>query len=420
MNILKKFSLKSILFLPKKILSPLWRRWKSLKLWLRIILVIIFLIAAMIGFSNLAKQQQLAANREIVTVTQEDLKKEVIRSGQVELQGVVDVTPPISGVVTQLLVTNGQQVKENQLLFKIKSNATQAEIDQARASYLTAKTAYEAANIAGGVEEWNQFETAKKEMIAIENELKSFAQLFPDRLTVDDKEYQQLKIDESVARRNLDSATLVPNQINNHLETSRATYLAALAAYNASRDGNYASPIAGRIENVGINEGENVIAEVGDKEGTPLFLIVPDGRKTISMQIGPNDAMILQEGQTATVKTEYIKEQIFSARVARIDKVGKNVEGKGLLYRAWLEVDDVDNQLLLGIPVEISLITATRSAVLTVPSEAIRDNQVTLVTGQNQTRLQPIEAGLKANGKTEIISGLQAGDQVLIDHNFTK
>jgi len=371
-------------------------------------------------WSRVNQQKQLKANREVVTVSREDLKKEVIRSGQVELQGVVDVTPPISGVVTELLVTNGQQVIEGQLLFKIKSNATQSEIDQARATYLSAKSVYENAKLQDGVEEWNQFETAKKTMMAVEQELKAFEETYPDKKTPDNKDYQQLKLKESMARRDLDAAILLPKQISQNIKTNQANYQAALSAYNASRDGSYVSPIAGRIENVGINEGENVIAEVGDKEGTPLFLIVPEGVKTISMQIGPNDAMILQEGQKATVKTDYIKNKSFEAQVARIDKVGKNVENKGLLYRAWLEVADTENQLLLGIPVEISITTAEKSAVLTVPTEAVHDNFVTVVKENDSYEERAIEVGLKASGKTEIISGLQEGEQILIDRNIKK
>lgn len=404
----------------KKILANVWQKWKSFRKRKKIILIIIFLIVMGLLWSKINNQKKLKANREVVTVTREDLKKEVIRSGQVELQGVVDVTPPISGVVTELLVNNGQEVSEGQLLFKIKSNATQAEIDQAKAAYLSAKSTYENDKLQGGVEEWNQFETAKKAMMVAEEELKVFKDAYPDKTTPDNKDYQQLKLNESIARRNLDAATLLPNQINQHLTTSKAAYQAALATYNASRDGSYSSPINGRIENLGINKGENVIAEVGDKEGTPLFLIVPEGVKTISMQIGPNDAMLLKEGQKATVRTDYIKDRNFDAQVVRIDKVGKNVEGKGLLYRAWLEVADAENQLLLGIPVEISIVTAEKKAVLVVPSEAIHDNFVTVVKENNSNEERAVETDLKANGKTEIINGLQEGDKVLIDRNILK
>lgn len=396
----------------------LWQKWKQLKKRWKFLFIVLLLIVLSVSWSKISTARKTAANREIINPIREDLFKEAIRSGQIELQGVVKVTPLISGVVTQLLVDNGQLVKEGEILFKIKSNATTAEKNAAWSSYLSAKNIYETAKITSGSEEWNSFESAKKSMMAIEEQLKSFAEAYPEKINNDNKEYQQLKLTESIARRNLDAATLEPNQTTNRLIAAKANYQAALSAYNASIDGTYTSPISGRIENIGINEGENVIAKVGDEEGTPLFLIVPDGKKTISMQIGPSDSMALKVGQMATVKSDYIKDATFSAQIARVDKVGTSTTDKGLIYRAWLEVNDDQNQLLLGTPVEISIITAQKSQVLTLPSEAIHNGSVTLVTAQGKfLEERVVETGLKAGGKTEIINNLAEADFVLIDRN---
>lgn len=396
----------------------LWQKWKQLKKRWRFLLIVVFLIVIGVTWSKISQAKKIAANREIVNPIREDLSKEAIRSGQIELQGVVKVTPPISGVLTQLFVDNGQAVEEGETLFKIKSNATAAEKNAAWSSYLSAKNTYEEAKISSGSQEWNSFESAKKTMLEIEAQLKTFEETYPEKKNNDNKEYQQLKLTESIARRNLDAATLEPNQNSNRLNAAKAAYQAALSAYNASIDGTYTSPITGRIENLGINEGENVIAKVGDEEGTPLFLIVPDGKKTISMQIGPSDALALKVGQTATVKSDYVKNATFSAQIVRVDKVGTSTTDKGLVYRAWLEVDDLENQLLLGTAVEISIITAQKSQVLTLPSEAIHNDYVTLVTAQGKfLEERALTTGLKANGKTEIINNLSETDFVLIDRN---
>lgn len=398
--------------------QTIWQWWRGLKKRWKFLIIIGLLIVIGIGWSKISQHQKIEANREIVTVIREDLNKEAIRSGQIELQGVVEVTPPISGVITDLLVENGQEVKEGDILFKIKSDATQAELDQAWASYLAAKNTYEEMKNNSGTTEWNSFETAKSTMMAVEEEIRKFEELYPEKKNNDNKEYQELKLKESVARRNLDTATLAPNQISNKTQASKANYQAALSAYNASKDGTYKSPIAGRVENLGVNEGEKVIAKVGDEDGTPLFLIVPDGKKTISMQIGPNDAMNLQVGQAATIKNDYVKDTTFSAQVVRVDKVGKTTTDKGLTYRAWLEVDDQANRLLLGIPVEITLIMDQRAQVLTVPSEAIHDEMVTIVDENGQAiEERAVGTGLKANGKVEITSGLNEGEQILVDKN---
>ena len=231
----------------KKVFTILRKKWKKIKKWQKILVILILIAIIIFARSKINKQKKYEANREIISVVREDLKKEVIRSGQIELQGVVEVTPPISGVIIELLVKNGQQVKKDQLLFKIKSNATKAEIDRAKASYLSAKTVYENDKLKTGVDEWNQFEAAKKTMMAIEEELRIFEEAYPDKKTADNKEYQQLKINESIARRSLEAAVLLPSQIDEKLMVNKANYQSALSAYNASLDGSYYSPIDGRI-----------------------------------------------------------------------------------------------------------------------------------------------------------------------------
>ncbi|MDO5561424.1 MAG: efflux RND transporter periplasmic adaptor subunit [bacterium] len=394
-----------------------WRKWKSLKKRWKFLIIIVLLIAGGAVWGRINSQKQIAANREVVTVTREDLKKEAIRSGQVELQGVVDVKPPISGVITELLVENGQYVQEGDQLFKIKSNATAAELNQAYASYLAAKNSYEDAKISIGNSEWGDFESYKKAMMEVEEKVRLFEEAYPDKKNNNEKEYQALKLEESIARHNLDMATLYPSRVDDRLNAAKASYQAAAASYNASKNGVYTAPVNGWIENLGVNEGENVIADVGDKAGTPLFLIVPAGKKTISMQIGPNDAMVLVVGQEATVRSDYLKDATFPAQIVRIDKVGK-MSDKGLTYRAWLEVEDTSDQLLLGSPVEVTMLTAQQWQTLVVPTLAVVDNTVQIVNEKGDfLETRSVETGLKASGKVEIVSGVNEGEFVLIDKN---
>lgn len=401
----------------KTIWQNSWRKWKSLKKRWKFLIITALLIGGSMIWGRVSSQKQEAANHEVIAVAREDLKKEAIRSGQVELQGVVDVKPPISGVITELLVENGQYVQEGEQLFKIKSNATTAELNQAYASYLAAKNNYEDAKISIGSSEWGNFESYKKAMMEVEEKIRLFEEAYPDKKNNNDKEYQTLKLEESIARHNLDMATLYPSRVDDRLNAAKASYQAAASSYNASKNGIYTAPVDGWIENLGVNEGENVIAGVGDKEGTPLFLIVPTGKKTISMQIGPNDAMVLTVGQEATVRSDYLKDATFAAQIVRIDKVGK-MSDKGLTYRAWLEVEDANDQLLLGSPVEVTMLTAQQLQTLVVPSLAVVDNMVQIVNEKGEfLETRTVETGLKASGKTEIVSGVNEGEFVLIDKN---
>ena len=394
----------------------LWRRFWGLKFRFKLLIIIVVGGLAWYAFASVQAKKRLAASREIVPVTREDLRREVIRPGKIELQGVIDVRPPLSGVLTELNIENGQLVAEGEILFKVKSTASEAQQTAAWASFLAARNAYEEAKINHGNNEWASFESAKQGIIAAEQALEQFEKDFPDKKNDNNKEYQQLLQSLKVARLNVETQVLIPARIGDRLEQARAEYLAASASYQASKDGTYKSPTAGRIENLGVNVGENVVADVGDKTGTPIFLLVPAGKKTISMQIGANDAMTLKVGQPASVRSDLLKEVNFAAQIVRVDKVGRTTDS-GLSYRAWLEVEDTSDQLLLGTPVEIAIQNGEALGVLTVPSLALQDGQVIIVNEAGEVlESRAVSVGLKASGKTEITSGVSEGELVLVQH----
>jgi HlyD family secretion protein len=393
----------------------LWQKFKCLKFRWKLLLFIIVITVIWSNYSSHVKKQRAAANLEVVAVTRGDITREAVRTGKVELQGVINVKPPLSGVLTELNVYNGQTVTEGDVLFKVKTTATEAQQAAAWASFVAARNAYEDAKINIGNTEWASFESAKQSVITAEKAVEQFEQDHPDKKNDDDKDYQSLLQALKVARLTVDMQVQIPARVDDRIEQARADYLAASAAYQASKDGTYRSPISGRVENLGVNLGENVIADVGDKEGTPLFLIVPAGNKTISMSVGANDAMTLEVGQTASVRSNLTKNATFSAQIVRVDKVGRSGDS-GLTYRAWLKLDDAQDQLLLGIPVEISIQTGASSNTLIVPSLAVVNDTVTVVDQSGaELEKRPVEVGLRASGQTEIISGLEEGEYVLVN-----
>jgi HlyD family secretion protein len=395
----------------------LGRRFWGLKFRWKLLLFILGLFLLGRGYFAYQRQEQAAARSEIVAVEREDLVHEAVRSGKVELQGVIDVKPPLSGVLVELRVENGQLVAQGDVLFKVKSTASEAQQAAAWSSFLAAQNAYEEAKINIGNNEWASFESAKQGIMAAEMALEQYEKDHRDKLTEDNKEYQQLIQSLKISRLNVETQVQIPARIDARLEQARMEYLAASASYQASKDGTYKAPTAGRVENLGVNVGENIVADVGDKSGTPLFLLVPAGKKTVSMQIGANDAMTLKVGQTANIRSNLVKETDFLAEIVRVDKVGRTSES-GLSYRAWLEVDDISDQLLLGTPVEISIKTGEALGALVVPSLAVVEGEVTIVDEDGAVlEKRTVEVGLKGRGKVEIVSGVAEGELVLVRYS---
>jgi multidrug efflux pump subunit AcrA (membrane-fusion protein) len=395
--------------------------WKRLKKRWKILIVILLLVGIFLIYRGISGAGKKNAQQSIEVVTRGNITKEVSRTGQVELQGVVSVRPPISGTIEQLLVANDQVVKKGELLFVVKSNATDSEKSSAYASYVAAKLAYEEALADSGTNEWSEFENAKLEMITVEDEVKKFRDDNPDQVKHDNLEYQKLLQKERDARTALNKALAKTTHIKDRLTIAKANWLASQASYQAALDGKYTSPIDGTIANLGVNQDESVRADVGDKDGTALFLIIPEGKKTISMQVGPSDAKSIKVGSAAVVTSELVKEATFAAVVARIDNVAKvgDAQSGGATYRVWLELDDPQDQILLGTSAEIQIKLENKENVVLVPNNALINGAVTVTDAQGQTKEERlVETGIKAQGMVEIVSGLEEGEYILIDYGI--
>ena len=91
--------------------------------------------------------------------------------------------------------------------------------------------------------------------------------------------------------------------------------------------------------------------------------------------------------------------------------------------RARITVDNPDEALLLNMFVKVDITANTsKQAVLTVPREAV------IITGERETvikslgkgHFQPVDVktGMRGEGRVEILSGLQQGDEIVVSGQF--
>ena len=80
--------------------------------------------------------------------------------------------------------------------------------------------------------------------------------------------------------------------------------------------------------------------------------------------------------------------------------------------------NDTDLSYRLGMNGEVIITTNQKEAVLTVPIEAVSNNQIQLVEA-NQITQQTVVTGIESDTEVEIISGLTA-DQLVVIGNKSK
>jgi HlyD family secretion protein len=184
------------------------------------------------------------------------------------------------------------------------------------------------------------------------------------------------------------------------------------AAQEAVDNATLTAPFDGVVTAVNVAPGE--IAS-----GVAISLIDSDSLELV-LDVDEVDIGALSVGQPAIVSLEaWPTVNIESA----IDKIAPSTQddGSGLVtYQVFLDLDQTDLPVRVGMTANANLITADRSDVLLLESRAINANRqngtffVTIVDEDGTFREVPVTIGLRDGNLTQITSGLQAGDEVLV------
>jgi hypothetical protein len=135
----------------------------------------------------------------------------------------------------------------------------------------------------------------------------------------------------------------------------------------------------------------------------------------MTVAFSESDISKVKVGQPATVTLDALAGVQLAAHVSSIALVG-TTSSSVVSYDATLTLDQNDNRVKPGMSASASVITGEASGV-TVPNAAVTGSgslgTVTLVkNGKDVT--QQVVVGLRGDSRTQIISGVKAGDQLVI------
>jgi macrolide-specific efflux system membrane fusion protein len=128
------------------------------------------------------------------------------------------------------------------------------------------------------------------------------------------------------------------------------------------------------------------------------------------------DAGKVSTGQPVSLTIDSLTGQRLSGTVTSVDTVS-TVVSNVVTYNAIVSFDSVPAGVKPGMTANVSVITASKAGVVSVPSAAISTtggvSTVTVRTnGKDENRT--VVTGLKGDGTTEIMSGLDEGEQVVM------
>ena len=128
------------------------------------------------------------------------------------------------------------------------------------------------------------------------------------------------------------------------------------------------------------------------------------------------DAPRIKPGQPARITLDAIPGQSFPGHVRRIAPYVTEVEKQARTVDVEVDFDTPpERPLLVGYSADVEAIIERRDNVLRVPTQAIQQDGTVLVLGaDDKLETRSLKTGLANWAFTEIVSGLKAGDRVLL------
>jgi len=418
-------TLSKIRFNPVMIVKKWWRM-KAIKKWLLLVGVIIVFFIAGNQISAAVNRGKPNLNKyQILAVTKQDMEKVITKEGTLRYSGVVDYPAPVSGIITDMWVQNGDEVQKGQNILQLQSTASPEEQADAWNQYASAKSAYEAAETGKMTNQMN-LEAARQTVLTASQERQNMDDRFaigdktnpsvnrPNK-TYTDNEIEAIKSAETQARSKFAVAEREFSTADVRIEAARAALNTSLWKYQLTKDATISAPVSGRIANLNLQKGEAVHAKDG-----MLFRIIHSDGLLVTLKASESEVLKYQVGQETVFSTSVYPEMKFKSHIVVVDTIGTEVKSdtsSTIEYLVKIKPDDVDKKFPSPLVVDTETVVERKSMTLAVPNGAVNyssGKRTVTVVKNGKTQTKDVEIGIISDKNTEIVSGLSEGEMILV------
>jgi HlyD family secretion protein len=419
------------------------KRKKKSRRWLWIILGLI-LVAIIVGLI-------LNNREEVIKVTVEESKLATINeivsgSGKIFPEKEIAISSDVSGEIINLYVSEGDSVKQGQLLAKIDPDTYVSAVERGKASLNNAKAQKSIANAQLAASE------AQKQQIGAQL---SNAQKINDRNkqllengVISQAEYEASLANLEALQANVNAAS---SNIRSAEESAKAADYTIKSAEASLRElqtslrrTTISSPVNGVVSLLNVEEGERVVGTI-QMAGTEMMRIANLNAMEVQVEISENNILKVQEGDSVDVEVDAYIDRIFKGTVTEIANTASNSAGSqsqaALLsstqvtnFICKIRIDGESYQDILtpeqkypfrpGMSATVDIYTNKVEDVLTVPIQAVTAREIeddekgeleeiVFVLEADTLRKVVVNTGIQDNQNIYIKAGLEKGETIV-------
>jgi HlyD family secretion protein len=395
------------------------------KVIIGIVVVVVFGSAAAL---SVFKGRNRGLEVRMEEVAQRDLVQTVTASGNIRARRAVELSSDISAKVAELLVEEGEDVQQGQVLLRLDPAQYQAGVSRAEAALSQTKAA---------------LAQSEANLLRARRDLDRLLALRArDSLLVSTQQVDDARTGVDVAEAQRRSSEFGVNQAQASLDEAQDRLSKTIIR----------APMAGKVTRLNVEEGETVIIGTMNNPGSLILTISDLSVIEVVVQVDETDVPEVSLGDSATVRIDAFPDTTFTGRVTEIGNSAirppsQQAAGQqaAIDFEVVITLDPTGVELRPDLSATADVVTDVRSGVLSVPIIALtvrepdadsaqaadsaagnaaadardsgdqekKDVEGVFLVQEGKVTFTPITVGIAGQEYFEVLTGLSVGDTVV-------
>lgn len=358
---------------------------------------------------------------KLAKVERGDLAKSVVATGKIQAITQVEVKSKASGIVKKLLVDYGDQVKQGQVLAELDKEEIQARVNQQRASLEAAEAA---AHGAAADLQHAKVDAEGPDVPMLQRayeraqEMARVGVLSASALDDAQKNYELAVNKQNLGKANEVVAAAKLKQAQAQVSQARALLDQTEEEY---RNSTIVSPIDGTVLSRDVEVGDAVSSILVVGSSATLLMTLGDTHEVyVKGKVDESDIAKVYMGQPARIKVESYKDRTFNGKVTKISPMGVEKDNV-TTFEVRVSIDNSKGELKSMMTANAEIVLEDHKGVLMVPEGALiydKDRNASVeipdTSARDGKKKLTVTVGISNGSKTELLSGLKEGAQVIL------
>jgi len=350
-----------------------------------------------------------------------DLAKSVVATGKITPITKVEIKSKASGIVEKLYVDTGDHVKQGQVLAELDRVEIQAQVNSSKAQLLSSQANLKSAE---ADEKRAAVDAQGVDIPTLQRAYERAQEMSKDgvvsQATLDDAQRGYIM---AVNKRDVARAQLVVNkakvsQAQAEVEKDEASLKQFQEQLSYT---TITAPIDGVVLSRDVEVGDAVSSILVLGSGATLVMTLGDTSEVyVKGKVDESDIGKVYLGQPARIRVETFKDKTFTGHVTKISPMGVEKDNV-TTFEVRVSINNPGGELKAEMTANAEIILDEHHNVLMIPEGAImydKDKKasvdIPVPSAKDGMKKIAVNIGISNGVKTEVLSGLKEGDQVVL------